>query len=439
MLVLLAFAAFAVDLASAWSQRAQNQGAVDPGAVAGAMQTRGVTKAAAIAASDVEIIRITYSTLAPDMTLAEWAARWAACLDQDKGSEFTTTATSDCISYTNSLSKVRVLLPRIATETTFAGLIGIETLYTNAFAEVGTSLSGIGAVLPFGLPGNAATNPEICLKTGAEPQSISPCDGPDFGNFSFIDITEFGNDEMGTTTQCIGSTNSRLARNVARGIDHPIAIAPGEFAALRTDLAGCQDGNFNYAPYTLTTETGNKVGVLGNGFIEGIGSLPGRLTLSSDTVTYAGRTWDDKPLWEYLNAAGQIFCAPFRSEPSWTHDEIAACTAAMTGTTAYFVEDIANAPRFGWVPLFYGFDLGTGNTTLNVVEFRSVYIQTTLWSCTPSACDAIHNPSEPIEGTLQTTDKLEAVTAIQVPKGNLPFTIADGFGKGGETVYAITR
>lgn len=439
MLMMLAFGAFAVDLAAAWSQRSQNQGAVDTGGVAGALQTRGVGKTAAIAAADVEIIRITYATMSPDMTLTDWTAQWTACSDPGKGVEFTISATSDCISYTNSLSKVRVLLPKIPTDTTFAGIIGVDTLRTDAFAEIGSSLSAVGAVLPFGLPGNAANDPQICLKTGPEPQSIEPCDGPDTGNFSFIDITEFGNDDMGTSTQCTGATNTRMARNIARGIDHPLAIAPSEFAPFRTDLAGCQDGNFNYGPYSLTTETGNKVGVIDNGFIEGVGSYPGRLTLSTDTVTHGGRTWDDKPLWEYLNPAGQAFCAPYLTGPAWNHDDMATCVSNMAGSTPYFLEAIAGSARFGWVPLFYGIDLGLGNTTHNVLEFRSVYIQTTFWSCTPDSCAAIHDPSEPLQGSLAVNDKLEAVTAIQIPSGNLPFTIADGFGKGGEVVHAIIR
>lgn len=441
MVGMFLFGAFAVDLGSAWSQRRQNQGAVDTGTVAGALQTRGVSKAAAIAAADAEIMRITRSSIDPTMSQTAWNALWAGCADPDKGAEFTITAASDCISYTSTLAKIRVRTPLIGTTTTFATFMGIDTLYTDAAAEVTIAFGGLGAVLPFGMPGNAAANAEICLKTGADPQSVAPCDGPTTGNFSFLDITEYGNAAMGTTTSCTGATNTRLARNIARGIDHPIITAPNATASFRRDVDGCLDGNVNYAPYSLTTETGNKVGVLDNGFIEGVSGLPGRLTLSSNTITAGGKTFDDTPLWAYLNQAGRVFCAnELGGFPVANHDDMLFCMSQMTGNTVYFEESLGDSARFGWVPLFYGTDLGTGNTTHNISEFRPVYIQTTMWSCNPNDCGAIHNPSEGIIGTLESTHKLEAVSAMQIPRGALPDAIDDGFfGEGSETVYAISE
>ena len=70
-------------------------------------------------------------------------------------------------------------------------------------------------------PGAGGT--EICLKTGANPKNTAPCDGPVTGNFGFLNFTEYG-DEDGNGTLCTGGGTDRLARNIARGIDHFLGI-----------------------------------------------------------------------------------------------------------------------------------------------------------------------------------------------------------------------
>jgi hypothetical protein len=452
MLVLVMFGAFAVDLGAAWSQRRENQAAVDSGGIAGALQTRGTdAQATAIALSDAEIVRITYNSIDPDMTAAEWAAEWVACTDPDKGAEFTITGSSDCISYDGSLSKIRVRTPQVDTNTTFAGVIGLDTLQTDAVAEVIITLLAEGKVLPFGLPGGAAGQTEICLKSGANPNGIPPCDGPVTGNFGFLDITEYGNSQLNTTTNCDTQTNTRMARNIARGIDHPLATTNNALAPFRTDVDGCFEGLLLFMPYSLATETGNKTGVLDNGFIDGIDGYTGRLTRSTRLTTGA-KNFDDIPLSEYLNPAGESICNPVVGHtPPYNHDEMQVCITAMiaanTGTT-YFNgandtgPNINDSVRFGWVPLFHGVTLGTGNTTLNISEFRPIYIQTTFWKCNSSNCDAIHDPGEPMggtQGTIGGNDNLEALTALQLPVWALPAEARKPFlFDESNTLFAIT-
>jgi hypothetical protein len=449
MVMLLLFGAFAVDLGAAWSQRRENQAAVDPAGVAGALQTAGLLQGAAIAAADAEVIRITYSSIDPAMTFSQWQAEWAACTDPDKGAEYTVTGSSDCISYNRNLQKLRAKTPLVETQTTFAGVIGIDTVSTDAFVEVilGQDRSG-GGVLPFGLPGGAAGDIEICLKTGANPKNVVPCDGPDTGNFGFLDITEYGDvaAEDPTLVSCNGTVNARLSRNIARGVDHPMVEAPLANSPFKRDITGCTSGNWHFNPYSLTTGTGNRTGVLDAGFIEGVSGLPGRLTLSSDRVSQGGKTFDDKPLWEYLNVAGQSLCPGVIDKAG-----MAACITkirANPGTVYFWGEgeagpDIATSPRFAWVPLMHGTTLGNGSTTLNIDEFRPIYVQTTLWSCDANACDATHDPSEPggIVGTIKQNSKLEAVSAFQIPRSNLPDSVDDGFfgTSGADIFYAITK
>jgi Flp pilus assembly protein TadG len=447
MVMLLLFGAFAVDLGGAWSQRRENQAAVDTAGVAGALQTRGVDQATAIAQADVEIVRITYQSIAPNMTLAQWAAEWATCTDPAKGAEYTITGSSDCISYTGSLSKIRVQTPLVDTNTTFAGIIGLDTLQTDAAVEVMIALKLDGNVLPFGLPGGSSTATEICLKSGSNPNGIPPCDGPVDGNFGFLDISEYGNEELSTTTLCTGETNLRLARNTARGIDHPIVKAPNAAAPFRTDLAGCTSGNINYQPYSLMTDTGNKTGVLDAGFIDGIAGYRGALDDPAAPYTFnqGGKSFDDTPLSYYLNANGISRCETVLGVTAaplplrFTHDEMAMCLSSWTpGWGIIFNPGLQDASRFGWVPLFYGLTLGSGNTTLNIEEFRPVFIQTSFWKCNATSCDAIHDPSEPIAGSIGGTANLEAITAIQLPRMSLPANILDPFTyDDSNTLYAI--
>ncbi len=145
-------------------------------------------------------------------------------------------------------------------------------------------------------------------------------------------------------------------------------------------------------------------------------------------------SFDNKPLWEYLNAAGKAFCGPIAN-----HDEMAACLANMRtsgGDTTYFLESLGNSGRFAWVPLFWK---ELDQKPLNIREFRPVFLQTTLWGCEPGPC-VLHDPGEPLASPILGNHKLDSLTALQIPRANLPDIIDDGyFGKGSQTFYAITE
>ena len=119
LVVLMGFAAIAIDGAAAWALKRQDQSGADTGAIAGALFTAERSKATAMQDAEDEIIRITYSTMTPDMTAAEWAAEWVACTDPGKPPEYTETLNSDCISFTDNLAKVRVTTPIVPWFTTF--------------------------------------------------------------------------------------------------------------------------------------------------------------------------------------------------------------------------------------------------------------------------------------------------------------------------------
>ncbi|MEA2001698.1 MAG: hypothetical protein U9N84_07415 [Actinomycetota bacterium] len=423
LVVLMGFAAIAIDGAAAWALRRQDQSGADTGAIAAALFTADRTKAQAMQDAENEVIRITYSTMTPDMTAGEWAAEWAACTDPSKPAEFTETLGSDCISFSSNLDQIRVQTPVIPWKTTFAQAIGFNQIDTSASAEVSLDMSANGGVLPFGMPGDASDVNEICLKTGPNPSGVPPCDGPATGNFGFLNFTQFGNDALGTSQDCNPDTGT-LTEAIAHGIDHPMGKATVFPAPPHEDRVACNDGNFNSRPYQVFTNTGNVAQALDDGFAGDGAGLDGKLGTGSNLIDVRGKALDNTPLWDYLTPSGKLFCAPIAS-PITTHDEMVACLALYksSGSTAeLFTPSIIAAPRWGWVPLFHEATLGNGTTPLTIKDFRAVYIQTTLMSCIATTCEVIWDPGEPAThpGPGKTNIRIEAATAIQLPASSLP-------------------
>jgi hypothetical protein len=437
LIVLMGFAAFGVDAAAALAQRRQNQGSVDTGDLAGAQFTASRMFAAAVAAAEREVIRITYESLEPDGAFTAWEDEWDDCTDPDRPASFSVTGTSDCISFTVNLERMRVHLPDIDVETSFGKVLGRDFIATTASAIVASGQSSDAMILPFGIPGIAAGDFHVCLKTGPDPASMEPCDGPETGNFGFLDITEFGNIELGSFKACTGQTTSRLVRNIARGVDHPIGTAPSAGAFPWHDRVLCPDGNLNSRPYTLETEPGNGKGAaLDDGLVDGDGAgIPGRLNRGSNTIVIADERIDNTPLWDYLNGNGEAFCGTVDD-----HLEMIDCLEGWSSADGVlFSEDIEGAIRFAWAPLFWDATLGTGNTDHNVRRFNPVWLQTTFWECNPGGCRRIHNPDEPQGGTGGNNgDDIDAVTAIQIPLGALPESLTvEAPGTPGGVAYTL--
>jgi Flp pilus assembly protein TadG len=458
MVVLFGFAALSVDAAAAWAQRRQNQGAVDTALVAGALQTSGLTSAAAAqAAAESEVIRISYESMAPDMTFGEWQQLWyrtsgTPCTDGAAAAAGYTVVgpKSDCVTFTANGQRMRAKLPKILTKTAFANVIGADTIKTTAIAEVGIELDAAGAVLPFGIPSGAAAGQiEVCLKSGSNPQTVAPCDGPDIGNFGFLDVTQFSNYSMGTTLECGGTDNTRISRQIAQGVDHPLGesgvVAPGS-PSTHSDITACTSGNFDARPWTLrSAQTGNRTGVLDDGLIAGIVGLPGLLTDTPNaTISLRGYDVDDKPLWEYLAPApgAPPSCDPSGPTPVDSQAEMLACLSmyATTGSTAQlFMDSIEDSPRWGWAPILSEATWPPGSSDpVNIYRFQNVWLQTTMWKCSANTCDAIHDPGEPLVGMVNGNDQVEAISAYQIPRSALSDELSARSPDGdGSTDYVI--
>jgi Flp pilus assembly protein TadG len=442
MVVLLGFAGIAIDGAAAWSLRRQAQSAVDTGGVAGALFTAGKTQAAAVADATNEVVRITYNTLDPDMTPAQWAAEWATCTDPNKPAEFTVTGSSDCVSFTSNLDTLRVTTPTTPWITTFGQVIGFDQIDVRATAEVDTEQQDNGGVLPFALPGVAGSDGEICLKTGPNPTSLPPCDGPASGNFGFLDFSVFGDPGAGVPSICQGG-NDRLENNIALGVDHPLGVASSFPAPLHSDRIACNDGNFNAQPYNVDTQTGNVAQALDDGLVDQTGTgVPGRLRNSTTVINVRGHLVDNKPLWEYFNGNGAAVCGTISD-----HDGLISCltnpanfSAGQWSAGVIFQEGVIDSPRFGWVPLTYEPTLGPGGATVTFQEFRPVFIQTTFWGCNAGGCDIEWDPGEAAPGPGANNIRVEAASAVQIPLLALPESLRKvAPGTPGQVLYLISK
>ena len=328
IVLLLVFAAFAVDLGSAWAQRRTSQTAADASVMAAALQylrpappdeTGLFDLVNDYASANLEGVTLTFDD-------------WAACTDTDRPIDYEILGASgtwdypgaglaidsiDCISIkqvNNEPAVLRVRLPVNEVPTAFARVIGIENIAVSAFAEAEVRYLDQSKILPFSLPSNPGA--QECLgspPSGLLPDDEAPCTGPNQGNFGMIDSPWFGAPApYGTdTNQCPNDPNfkSRTPLNLALGLDHIITGWPDDGIdgdpfdydgpSIGTNLPNnhpaaddCGNAGNDIPPYVLLTETGNtQTGgeIMQDGFLGapqyGTNAEPGRLRqLPTDAV-----------------------------------------------------------------------------------------------------------------------------------------------------------
>lgn len=322
----------------------------------------------------------------------------------------------DCIHYSSNTHRARVRVPTIDLDTTFAKVIGFDTIQVSAFAEVAGTLPLETKVLPFAIPGDFSF-PYDCLKTGPNPDWGVCKDLPSVGNFGYADIPVYGVDELGTTAQAdnCNPNNQSLVSNIVRGIDHWIephptgTVSPGNKAlrddsgndtADRTYVCPVWPGNAN----EIGLQTGVVSGAFETGMVWGYGSAE------------RGRIWDEsgvrvrnsgagnpetfvnnEPLWDYLNSDGQAFCGSVTNT-----QEMVTCLDDWDDDGVIFREGAAGirfADRFAYAPLLY--DVFGAQSWYLIEDLLPIYIDNTYWGCSSGGgggsagrCDVIHAPGE---------------------------------------------
>lgn len=294
LVVLIGFAALAVDLGALFVERRHAQTAADVGVLSGAQFATD---------PDGDVARQQVINETKDISATNLAGNdWLNCVDPNMPGEFSPLAgETPCISFTLGLKKIRVRVPDQSFNTFFAGVFGISTLDTSAAAEVEGQYHRNGDILPFGIPTGDHTATLGCPSD--HPNGLFPCDGPSAGNFNRLQITQWGL-EPPPDHQC-PHTNGVFEDNIAEGVDHILGVWP-EDPGFDPDM--CDNPVFGSRPGIVQSNTGVAQSTLAPGLITGNtgeSAFTGRLTSSvfGTPVNVLSHPVDNKPLWEFIGNA----------------------------------------------------------------------------------------------------------------------------------------
>ena len=403
LLALMVFAAWAVDISSVLVERRSAQNTADVSALSAAQLTLRQTPAAASAAAEAEARRlsaINFGTTDDD---------WNGCSDADRPAKFTVIAlTTDCVSFTAAFDEIRVRVPDRDVPTVFAGVIGINSIATSAFAEVATTTGEFGGILPFGLP--PGSGGETCLKAGAQTLPSPPCDGPDDGNFGFLDFKLY----RGLSPNAC-STGS-LIENISDGVDHWLDTRDNDPSFVH-DFDFCP--NTQAFPDRTNSQPGNTA-TLHQGLVASSSPTARLQRGANDKLLVLEKLLDDRPLWEYITT-GSGDCEAI---PGWDHDDMNTCIASNgvdpVTHELVFAKDIRFSPRFAWVPEVHIDFVTGGSTVYEFLSFKPVYVQTIYANCTASDCNEF-NPGEvsTITGNGSGGNGVKVATVILIPLATL--------------------
>jgi hypothetical protein len=305
LVVLLGFAAFAVDMGGLYNERRQDQSTADAAALAGMIEFESVSAATAEAIGYAE----------RNIGAAPGELDFNSCPTDDPDRLAVTAPGASCITFNSSHTRIRVRLPTREHSATFARVLGADSFSHSAVATAERARVGFGGVLPFGIPSLGGGGGLICPASTPPGAAfgLEPCEGQDSGNFGFLDV---GIWQGGVNNPCPpGGGTTRIAPNTAMGSDHRLEIHTlGD--PLRTEADNCPDGA---APNALGGEQGNTPNKLGEGLYtedEFRDGDPGRLIRRDDRL-FGGATtgWprrltrdlqdgqeaDVTPLWYFIS------------------------------------------------------------------------------------------------------------------------------------------
>ena len=479
--VLVGFAALAVDSGVLFSDRRQQQSAADGGALAAVQFARtqitadcsgsGASLAACRGAE--EAIAVVNGTLNNRYSDADWAA----CTDPNT-LPFSSSLSS-CISYINDgLQEARVLLPGTDVNTPFGGVIGTSSARVGALAHAKADVGQSADILPFAVGPTGAGQAQSCLFAQSTAQlDISPCEASDSGNFGKLDLSIYGNSTLGTAEQC-GNANpqGKMAVNIAVGADHPLEEAP-ETTGTVEEIGNCPV--ITNPVDNIPTQTGNARQGLTEGLFQSISnpSLEGRLRCKdgdageppNKTSAVCEYFWnhpsipetiDDTPLWDFIDSSNDLVGTSCPTSGIADRAAMEACLTAWKGlgspSNPLFIESIQTAPRFAAVPIL-DTDPSGGSGDYDIIDFKPVYLETVYMNCTANSCDTIHSPGEDNPAPPGCPDPvtplishcgvggsgnplIQALTSFVLDLDMLPNSIRDNFpGQPGTIVFNLSK
>ena len=422
IIVLLVFAAFAVDLGAAWAERRQLQSAADAGAMAGVLPPLAIGDNIATAAMDY--VDANVATPVDRFGCTGWTPASegvSGAFDLADPTESNCVWVSTDTDGTETLVAVKV--PSQEVPTAFARVIGIDSIPVEAFAVAQIESIRSAHVLPFALKPNPSSNE--CL--GSQPAGLSrdPCSGSTTGNYGYLTSPLHGSTDLGTDPTCPpGGLGDKpiTVMNMAIGTDHPVQndvkwppLGSVNNALADDDLPDDCVGFAAPTAYTpdsvvFCTECGASElheGLVSN-TLHGTHGTPSRLQQNlkagtgsdgiSDTRTILDQpasnslVLDNIGLWEYV-IGGVGHCAPgvWQTAGGQPATERMEKCLAVNGDSVVFSPALWSSPRFAVVPELWD-DFPAGASTPRAIQrFRGVYLHATWFNCSAagSASDCL--------------------------------------------------
>ena len=493
MLVLLGFAAIAVDGGIALDERRQEQGGVDAGVLSAGISAQILPTQPGCGGSGLTLAACNGAVVAMEIINQNADAAYpissfdnpTLCSDAAFPTEFTTsgggiistvidistTRTLDCIRWTDNLDKVHVILPITQVATTFGRILGRTSIAINASAEAEAVIKKPGQIIPFVVGPTGANANLNCLFEPPSGIGAPPCDGPTSGNFGYMQPYLYGDSLFGTPTNCTSVSQDGIAASLAKGADHVYDLN-ANVAGVANDRNLCP--NKNQIIDQIDVRTGGTSNPVEVGAIDGIFGTEGRLTCKDADSTEP--TWFDPQLdsaacaWVYNNHPEELdstglfrFIDPGAAAESSgqcnssvdTRSEMSVCLAAwrawpMSHTIPLFDLDLGTSPRFAWVPRV-NIDPDSGGSGFYTIEdFLPVYLQTTYYNCNSSECRLAFDPGQSSSGACVGFSEacgyptngrrsLEAMSAFILRDDMLPFPLGDFPGTPGQTTYNLSE
>lgn len=489
LIVLMLFAAFAVDLGGVYAERRHDQGSVDASGTSGAVLFLTAKSAPAQAAVN-EVVSKVNSNLGRTVSSADWIA----CSDSNPlartAASLGLTPATPCISFSAGFDRLRVRLPNQTINSAFASVVGLNSFTSSAFVEVTIQPAGGGA-LPFVVTATNGAGDQICLRTdnsgGPEPPDIPPPPGDPYGTGRQLDPCNSLNYARASGARgtikpyfyvgCNKPTgNESIVDAMMVGMDHllgtfdpAVSLSPGADAnTLDSNPNARFDGGAGCTvalPNTVAVDTGFTSGLLRCGLLQNpcnSGSSatldkPGRLSASSG-VTFTGLQVDTTPLWNYfvssLPGSAPASCATAKSSLTAFYTRRAALMDCLKNWTSgqLFTGNIADEARLGFVPKVAELAMckiqpapGTGCTgappdNVHINTFAPVYLDG-LYADEKSGdvCDPTNPATPPLStewkiyypgqsSTLNscgTGNSVNRLSGIIIPCGSLPAEVCD--------------
>lgn len=450
LVMLMGFAAVAIDLGAAFNERRQDQTGADIGVMAGSIEL--LNGSASMRDQALTFARNNLDTTYSD---AEWQSSWEACTDPGRnagGFSFialpppagwtVTDPANWCVSL-DPAGFLRVNLPDQVIDTTFGRVLGSNQISTSAAAVARFAPRAGGGILPFGLLASASEGQTVCLQTAPGGLAEPPCDGPSSGNFGVIESPFYGNPAIGTTQNCTGSPkNDVLAVNIAAGLDHLVLPDPDGIPG-NERLDTCAQIGTGNPPDTLFMQTGNP-----SGSAEGIAEGPVNFGLdprlqqgANPKASVHGLSLDNRPAWYYLDGALTVPAIPascvkstfdngtappfdwdtngtLDSPESWEH--MAACLkeySVGSYSAVMFVQGIADSSRFAYVPQFWENTWPPGvSQPRHIKRYKASWLQGTWWKKGGTIRE--FNPGE--GGAFPGNASMIQLSSLVIPDASLP-------------------